>query len=737
MKRAIIIIVMLILLFTAVACNKQQVQNTAPATDKVESTPTQKLTQKPTYTPVPLLKPDKVMVHFNSIFKIYDNGEHGWIGYSSIDDRIKNYEESYVKRKIEEETVKADIPVIVERTWDYDRITEDGHKAILKSSVDKEDYDAKYGKQLDEIKSKYNMGEPYTLQSFINFDKCGRQFAYLIDTDKSEGAVFVHFDYFSDEGEYYDYSNSDIFKDYIIKDVAIGQYHVVGLTDSGEVLSYIIDDEDILESFDDFKHGQDKVTQWRDIVDVAAGAYHTIALKKDGTVIASGLNDDKQCDVLSWTDIVAIEAGNYSSFGIKSDGSVVVAGGVEGVEYNAQNWKDISHLVTGNNVVAGINKVGEVYVTGSSLHKDDAWDNSDKPIFSDVVSVDFVNDTMVVLDSKGEVDFATVYDYMFNYKDYTTDIDDITAVGEYSFAFKKGNEILFSSSNDKGDDWNKLLNNSKKYTPPPYYKQIMKIELTDDGDLLFKEQQNDKREAVFDYEKKIVDYKVVFDIFELYVVAQTEDSDVLYLDYEYHDLSFNHEVIFDSEKENAKIKKIYSNPFVLVILDDKGNVHYPEKIKYNINQNYKNINWDERYNWYKDTENAPSNAKQEVKKEQEYIFEDLASWDDFAELFDGDLPEFTEGKDGSFYKVIYDDRTIVYAWFDKCSIEIFDDYVDLLIATSFDLQREYDSVRRDVNKKEYPLIVKELKCINTDKVLELHITDDPKFYDISISFTLD
>lgn len=737
MKRTIIIIVALILLFTAVACNKQQVQNTVPSTDKEDPTPILKPTQKATYTPIPLLKPDKVMVHFNSIFKIYDNGEHGWIGYSKIDDRIIDFEERYVTRKIEEETIKADIPVIVERAREYDRITADGHKAILKSSVDKADYDAKYGKQLDEITSKYNTGEPYTLQSFINFDKCGRQFVYLIDTDKSKGAVFVHFNYFSDESEYYDYSNSNIFKGNVVTDVAIGQYHVVGLTDGGKVLSCLIDEEDILENLEDFKFSRDEVAEWNDIVDVAAGAYHTIALKKDGTVIASGLNANNQCDVLGWTDIVAIEAGNYSSFGIKSDGSVVGAGGAEGVEYNVENWKDITHLVTGNNVVAGINKVGEVYVTGSSIYKDDVWDICDKPIFSDIVSVDFVNDTIVVLDSKGEVDFATVYDYMFNYKDYTTDIDDIAAVGKYSFTLKKGDEILFSSSNDKGDDWDKILKNSKKYTPPPYYEQIMKIEITDDGNLLFEEQQNDKREAVFDYERKIVDYKVVFDLFELYVVAQTQDSDVLYIDYEYHDLSFNHEVIFDSQKENAKIKKIYSNPIVLLLLDDKGNIHYPEKIKYNINQNFKNLDWNEKYNWYKDTENPPIDAKQEEEKEKKYTFEDLASWDDFAELFDGELPEFTEGRDGSFYKVIYDHRTTVYASFDKCSVEIFDDYVDLLIATSFDLQREYDSVLRDVNNKEYPLIVKELKCIDTGMMIELHITDDPKFYDISISFDLE
>ena len=59
---------------------------------------------------------------------------------------------------------------------------------------------------------------------------------------------------------------------------------------------------------------------------VVAGTRHTVGLKSDGMVVATGLNENGQCNVSSWRNIVQIAAGGYFTVGLKSDGTVVAAG---------------------------------------------------------------------------------------------------------------------------------------------------------------------------------------------------------------------------------------------------------------------------------------------------------------------------------------------------------------------------------------------------------------------------
>ncbi len=65
---------------------------------------------------------------------------------------------------------------------------------------------------------------------------------------------------------------------------------------------------------------------WSDIQQVSAGGDHTVGLKSDGTVVATGDNDDGQCNVSAWSNIEQASAGRYHTVGLESDGTVVAAG---------------------------------------------------------------------------------------------------------------------------------------------------------------------------------------------------------------------------------------------------------------------------------------------------------------------------------------------------------------------------------------------------------------------------
>ena len=113
--------------------------------------------------------------------------------------------------------------------------------------------------------------------------------------------------------------------------LAGGFGHTVGLCNDGTVVATGENDE-----------GQCNVGNWTDIVAVAAGYYHTVGLRSDGTVVATGRYNDGQCDVDSWSDIVAVAAGWGHTVGLRSDGTVVAAGRNDYYgQCDVSDWKDI------------------------------------------------------------------------------------------------------------------------------------------------------------------------------------------------------------------------------------------------------------------------------------------------------------------------------------------------------------------------------------------------------------
>src|SRR4030043_53163 len=97
--------------------------------------------------------------------------------------------------------------------------------------------------------------------------------------------------------------------------IAAGGRHTVGILPDGTVVATGNNDE-----------GQCNVSGWTDIVHVAAGFSHTVGLKDDATVVATGRNIEGQCNVLGWTDIDLVVAGYAHTVGLKDGGTVVATG---------------------------------------------------------------------------------------------------------------------------------------------------------------------------------------------------------------------------------------------------------------------------------------------------------------------------------------------------------------------------------------------------------------------------
>jgi len=109
--------------------------------------------------------------------------------------------------------------------------------------------------------------------------------------------------------------------------IATGGRHTVGIRPDGTVVATGNNDD-----------GQCNVGGWADIGLVAAGFSHTVGLEEGGTVVATGNNDDGQCNVGGWADIGLVVAGDWHTVGLKNDGSVVATGNNDDGQCDVGGW---------------------------------------------------------------------------------------------------------------------------------------------------------------------------------------------------------------------------------------------------------------------------------------------------------------------------------------------------------------------------------------------------------------
>ena len=141
------------------------------------------------------------------------------------------------------------------------------------------------------------------------------------------------------------------------KNILLGSYHTVGLKKDRTVVATGNNDD-----------GQCDISGWKDIIAVSARYSHTVGLKADGTVVATGNNDDGQCDISGWEDIIAVSAGDIHTVGLKANGTVVAAGTNLYGQCDVSGWEDIIAVSAGYSHTVGLKPDGTVVATGSNRY---------------------------------------------------------------------------------------------------------------------------------------------------------------------------------------------------------------------------------------------------------------------------------------------------------------------------------------------------------------------------------
>lgn len=109
---------------------------------------------------------------------------------------------------------------------------------------------------------------------------------------------------------------------------ASGRGHVVGLKSDGTVVAV-----------GDNSQGQCNIDEWTNIVAVAAGDFHTVGLTRDGRVLTTQTD---QLAVSTWTNIVAISAGYGTTLAVDNTGRAYGEGfNFEG-QIHLEDWNNIA-----------------------------------------------------------------------------------------------------------------------------------------------------------------------------------------------------------------------------------------------------------------------------------------------------------------------------------------------------------------------------------------------------------
>lgn len=216
--------------------------------------------------------------------------------------------------------------------------------------------------------------------------------------------------------------------------LAAGGRHTVGVLRDGTVVATGNNDE-----------GQCNVSGWSDIVHVGAGFSHTVGLKNDGTVVATGRNIEGQCNVVGWTNISVVVAGDWHTVGRKSDGSVVATGKSDEGQCDVGGWTDVTQVAAGGAHTVGLKNDGTVVATGRNIEGQcnvGGWTNISLVVAGYGHTVGVKDDGTVVatgLNNDGQCDIGG-----------WTNITQVAAGRAHTVGLKDDGTVVATGKNDEG-----------------------------------------------------------------------------------------------------------------------------------------------------------------------------------------------------------------------------------------------------------------------------------------------
>ncbi len=217
--------------------------------------------------------------------------------------------------------------------------------------------------------------------------------------------------------------------------VAAGGRHTVGIRPDGTVIATGNNDD-----------GQCNVDGWTDIQHVAAGFSHTVGLEDGGTVVATGNNDDGQCNVDGWTDIGLVVAGDWHTVGLKNDNTLVATGKSDEGQCDVLGWTGIQMVAAGYAHTVGLEEDGTVVATGENNEGQcnvDGWTNIQQVAAGHAHTIGLEEDGTVVATGRNDEGQCDVGGW--------TNIVEIVAGAWHTVGLKDCGTVVATGNNDDGE----------------------------------------------------------------------------------------------------------------------------------------------------------------------------------------------------------------------------------------------------------------------------------------------
>lgn len=187
---------------------------------------------------------------------------------------------------------------------------------------------------------------------------------------------------------------------------------------------------------------------WSDITYISVGSgKFLLGIRNDGTVVFRGNSTHGNNNVSDWREIVSVACGGAHCVGLKANGSVVACGYDDNGQVSGVNsWTGITRIAVGDNFTVGVNVNGKVYACGSN-----SYGQTNVSEFTNITAVACGARHTVCLKSDGTV--VGCGDNSFGQLNFSgwTDIIAIYAGGYHTVGVRSDGTILACGSNDNGE----------------------------------------------------------------------------------------------------------------------------------------------------------------------------------------------------------------------------------------------------------------------------------------------